>query len=144
GSGRGRRGARLDEPGNRRAHALLALRAGRDPDRPAVPLPIRHRRDDRCRMAAAARGAERVTTASPPMLEVRGVRKSFGGFTAVDGVSVSVAPQEIVAIIGPNGAGKSTFFNLITGHLRPDEGEVHFEGRPITHLPPHRICRLGM
>ncbi len=78
------------------------------------------------------------------MLEVRNVVKRFGGFTAVGGVSLSVARGEIVAIIGPNGAGKSTFFNLVTGHLRPDEGDVAFEGRTITGAPPHDIVRLGM
>ncbi len=78
------------------------------------------------------------------MLTVRDLRKSFGGFTAIGGVSLSMAPREIVAIIGPNGAGKSTFFNLVTGHIVPDQGEVHFEGRPITGAQPHRICRMGI
>jgi branched-chain amino acid transport system ATP-binding protein len=78
------------------------------------------------------------------MLEVRGVRKSFNGFTAVDGVSLSVAQGSIAAVIGPNGAGKSTFFNLITGHLRPDEGRIVLQGRDITGAPPHRICKMGM
>lgn len=78
------------------------------------------------------------------MLEVRNVRKRFGGFTAVGGVSLGVAPREIVAIIGPNGAGKSTFFNLVTGHLTPDAGEVIFEGRTITGAAPHDIVRMGM
>jgi branched-chain amino acid transport system ATP-binding protein len=83
-------------------------------------------------------------TAATPILEVHDVGKSFGGFTAVAGVSLAMTAREIVAIIGPNGAGKSTFFNLLTGHLRPDHGDVRFEGRPITHLAPHHICRLGL
>jgi branched-chain amino acid transport system ATP-binding protein len=78
------------------------------------------------------------------MLSVRNLRKSFGGFTAIGGVSLSLAPREIVAIIGPNGAGKSTFFNLVTGHIVPDQGEVHFEGRAITGEQPHKICRMGI
>ncbi|HEY3067200.1 MAG TPA: ABC transporter ATP-binding protein [Methylomirabilota bacterium] len=78
------------------------------------------------------------------MLEVRDVRKAFDGFQAVAGVSLRVDPGQIVAIIGPNGAGKTTFFNLITGHLRPDAGAVLLHGRDITGLPPHDICRLGM
>jgi branched-chain amino acid transport system ATP-binding protein len=78
------------------------------------------------------------------VLEVRGVRKSFGGFTAVDGVSIGVAERQIVAIIGPNGAGKSTLFNLVTGHLRPDQGEVRFASREITGAAPHDIVRLGI
>jgi branched-chain amino acid transport system ATP-binding protein len=78
------------------------------------------------------------------MLEVRAVRKSFDGFMAVSDASVSVTRGQIAAIIGPNGAGKTTLFNLITGHLRPDAGAVLLEGRDITGLPPHDVCRLGM
>ncbi|HXH81899.1 MAG TPA: ABC transporter ATP-binding protein [Candidatus Tectomicrobia bacterium] len=78
------------------------------------------------------------------MLEVRELRKAFGGFVAVGGVSVRVARGEIAAIIGPNGAGKTTLFNLITGHLRPDAGAVLLDGRDITNLAPHHICRLGL
>lgn len=78
------------------------------------------------------------------MLEVRNLRKSFDGFVAVDDVSIGVDGRQIVAIIGPNGAGKSTFFNLVTGHLRPDQGEVVFDGRAITGAEPHDIVRLGI
>src|SRR4029079_19078629 len=78
------------------------------------------------------------------MLEVRGVRKAFDGFQAVAGVTLTVTRGQIAAIIGPNGAGKTTFFNLITGHLRPDAGVVRFDGRDITGLAPHDVCRLGM
>ena len=78
------------------------------------------------------------------MLEVRDLKKSFGGFQAVSGVSFSVPPGSISAIIGPNGAGKTTLFNLITGHLRPDSGSVTFKNREITGIAPHDLCRLGM
>jgi len=78
------------------------------------------------------------------MLEVRELRKSFAGFLAVAGVSFSVARAEICALIGPNGAGKSTLFNLITGHLDLDSGQVIFDGRPVTSLRAHQICRLGL
>jgi branched-chain amino acid transport system ATP-binding protein len=78
------------------------------------------------------------------VLEVRDVRKAFDGFQAVGGVSLAVRRGEIAAIIGPNGAGKTTLFNLITGHLRPDSGMVLLEGRDITGLAPHDVCRLGM
>jgi branched-chain amino acid transport system ATP-binding protein len=78
------------------------------------------------------------------VLEVRDVWRAFDGFQAVAGVSLSVSRGQIAAIIGPNGAGKTTFFNLITGHLRPDRGAVLLEGRDITGLPPHEVCRLGM
>jgi len=78
------------------------------------------------------------------VLAVRGVRKSFDGFVAVSDASVTVAKGQIAAIIGPNGAGKTTLFNLITGHLQPEAGVVELEGRDITGLPPHDVCRLGM
>jgi len=78
------------------------------------------------------------------LLEVRDLKKSFGGFQAVSGVSFSVPPGSISAIIGPNGAGKTTLFNLITGHLRPDSGSVTFKNREITGIAPHDLCRLGM
>ena len=78
------------------------------------------------------------------MLEVRGLRKSFDGFLAVAGVSLTVPRGSISAIIGPNGAGKTTLFNLITGHLIPDAGSVRFNEREITGIAPHDLCRLGM
>jgi len=78
------------------------------------------------------------------MLEARDLRKAFDGFQAVGGVTLGVARGQIAAIIGPNGAGKTTFFNLITGHLRPDAGAVVLNGRDITGLAPHDVCRLGM
>jgi branched-chain amino acid transport system ATP-binding protein len=78
------------------------------------------------------------------VLEVRAVRRAFDGFLAVAGVSLSVTRGQIAAIIGPNGAGKTTLFNLITGHLRPDAGAVFLEGRDITGVPPHEVCRLGL
>ena len=78
------------------------------------------------------------------MLEVRGLTKSFGGFLAVAEVTLAVPEGQIAAVIGPNGAGKSTLFNLITGHLRPTAGRVVVDGRDITGVAPHRICRLGM
>ena len=78
------------------------------------------------------------------MLEVHDLRKAFAGFVAVGGVSLTVADRQIAAVIGPNGAGKTTFFNLITGHLRPDGGRVLLDGRDITGAPPYRICRMGV
>lgn len=78
------------------------------------------------------------------MLEVRNLRKTFSGFVATNGVSLSVPRGRISAVIGPNGAGKSTLFNLITGHLVPDSGEVLLEGRNITGVAPHKLCRMGM
>ena len=79
-----------------------------------------------------------------PVLRVDGVRKSFGGVEAVAGVSMALARGEIRALIGPNGAGKSTLFNILTGQLRADRGEVQFQGRSITGLLPHAIARYGI
>jgi branched-chain amino acid transport system ATP-binding protein len=78
------------------------------------------------------------------VLEIKGLHKSFGGFKAISDVSLTVQRQQIVAIIGPNGAGKSTFFNLITGHIKPDAGLVTLNNRKITGLAPHRLCSMGM
>jgi branched-chain amino acid transport system ATP-binding protein len=78
------------------------------------------------------------------VLEVSDLRKTFGGITAVDGVSFSVEEGEILGIIGPNGCGKSTLFNCILGQLRPTSGRVRLGGRDITGLPPADLNRLGV
>jgi branched-chain amino acid transport system ATP-binding protein len=78
------------------------------------------------------------------VLAVRDLYKSFGGVRAVDGVSFEVGRGELLALIGPNGAGKSTCFNMIGGQLRPDAGEILFEGRSIAGLRPRHIWRLGV
>jgi branched-chain amino acid transport system ATP-binding protein len=78
------------------------------------------------------------------MLELRHLRKSFSGFVATNDVSLSLAEGEITAVIGPNGAGKSTLFNLITGHLTPDQGQVLLDERDIAGVAPHRICQMGI
>jgi branched-chain amino acid transport system ATP-binding protein len=78
------------------------------------------------------------------MLEVQGVVKSFDDFLAVNEASLRVEKGEIVAVIGPNGAGKTTLFNLITGILRRDRGQVLFKGEDISGLPPFEICKRGI
>ena len=78
------------------------------------------------------------------MLEVRGLRRAFGGVIAIDGVSLDVERHRVVAIIGPNGAGKSTLFNLITGQLKSDAGTVRLDGRDVTGIAPHRLAALGV
>jgi branched-chain amino acid transport system ATP-binding protein len=78
------------------------------------------------------------------VLEARGIRKSFGGLTALDGVSLTVEPGAIVAVIGPNGAGKTTLFNCLTGMATPDAGAVVFEGRPIAGLAAHAVVERGI
>ena len=78
------------------------------------------------------------------ILETKGLTMRFGGLTAVKDFSAAVPRGGIVGLIGPNGAGKTTCFNMITGFYRPTEGQVHFEGRDITGMPPHRVCRSGI
>jgi branched-chain amino acid transport system ATP-binding protein len=78
------------------------------------------------------------------MLDVRSVRKTFGGINAVADVSFAVNRGEIVSLIGPNGAGKTTCFNLISGFLKPNAGSVHFENEEVTGDAPHRIARRGV
>lgn len=79
-----------------------------------------------------------------PVLEISALTKHYGGVQALDGVSFSIAPGELLALIGPNGAGKSTCFNIVNGQLQPDAGAVRLKGRDITGLAPRRIARLGV
>ena len=81
---------------------------------------------------------------SAAILEVRGLSKRFGGFTALDAIEVQVAPGERLGLIGPNGSGKTTLINCISGALRNDEGTIVFRGADITRLPAHRRTRLGI
>src|SRR5689334_21480557 len=78
------------------------------------------------------------------MLEIRALSKSFGGVKATDNVSLDVADGSLTAVIGPNGAGKSTFFNLITGALRPDAGQILLNGIDLAGKAPPEIVRHGI
>jgi branched-chain amino acid transport system ATP-binding protein len=78
------------------------------------------------------------------LLEVRDVKKSFGGVKAVDGCSFAVEAGTITALIGPNGAGKTTMFNMINGLHRADSGAIVFEDEGIARLQPHRITKRGI
>jgi len=78
------------------------------------------------------------------VLEVAGLIKRFGGFTAVNNVSFTVEKGEILGLIGPNGSGKSTIFNLLSGTLVPTGGSIRFEGREIGGSPPHRVINQGI
>ena len=79
-----------------------------------------------------------------PLLEVAGLKRSFGGFQALGGVSFRVEAGEISAVIGPNGAGKTTLFNNVTGLFQPTSGRVVFDGRDITGYKPHQVARYGI
>ncbi len=79
-----------------------------------------------------------------PLLELKGISKSFGGLKALSNVSLSLEEGEILGIIGPNGAGKTTLFNTITGFFNPDGGEIRFKGERLIALKPHQICQKGL
>jgi len=78
------------------------------------------------------------------VLEVSGLVKRFGGFTAVNNVSFAVDQGEILGLIGPNGSGKSTIFNMLSGTLAPTAGSIRFHGREIAGRPPHHIINSGV
>ena len=79
-----------------------------------------------------------------PLLEARDVTVTFGGKRALDAASISVDAGRITGLIGPNGAGKTTLFNVMTGLLAPDDGEVYIDGRNVTRRSPHRRAQLGL
>jgi branched-chain amino acid transport system ATP-binding protein len=81
---------------------------------------------------------------SAPVLETRGLTRHFGGFTAVDGVDLALAPGARHALIGPNGAGKTTLLNLLSGALRASAGQVRLAGEDVTALPQHRRVKRGL
>jgi len=81
---------------------------------------------------------------SGPLLDVVGLKKTFGGVEAVSNVSFTVSPGEIKSLVGPNGAGKTTAFNVISGILRPDAGRINFDGHDITGRTPKGIAALGV
>lgn len=78
------------------------------------------------------------------LFEIKELCKYFGGVKAVDKVNIKIKKGIIYGIIGPNGAGKSTLFNVLTGHLSTTSGDIYFENKKITNLPPHKITRLGI
>jgi branched-chain amino acid transport system ATP-binding protein len=79
-----------------------------------------------------------------PVLEIRGLRKQFGGVTALAGVDLAIEDGEILGVVGPNGSGKTTLFNVVTGVHKPSAGSVLFGGRDITGLAPYAVSRAGI
>ncbi|HEX8345278.1 MAG TPA: ATP-binding cassette domain-containing protein [Actinoplanes sp.] len=80
----------------------------------------------------------------PPLLEARGLSRSFGHVRALDNASFDINAGEVVALIGDNGAGKSTMVKALTGNLAVDAGELFFEGRPVSITSPHQASEMGM
>jgi len=78
------------------------------------------------------------------ILETKGLTMRFGGLVAVSEFSASVPQGSITGLIGPNGAGKTTCFNMVTGFYKPTEGQVFFEGKELTGMSPHQVCRAGI
>jgi branched-chain amino acid transport system ATP-binding protein len=85
-----------------------------------------------------------AASAQGVLLELRAVSKRFGGLTALSAVSLQVQQGEIFGLIGPNGAGKTTLFNVVTGVYAPDQGEILFDGKPVSGLKPHAIAQCGI
>src|SRR3954468_17371002 len=79
-----------------------------------------------------------------PIVVVDGIKRTFGGLTAVDVAHVEIQRGVITGLIGPNGAGKTTFFHLLTGFDRPDEGDWSFNGKSLRGVPAYRVARMGM
>jgi branched-chain amino acid transport system ATP-binding protein len=79
-----------------------------------------------------------------PLLSLENVSKSFGSLKVTQDISLTLQKGEALGVLGPNGAGKTTLFNLISGDVLPDAGRVHFKGREITRIPPHKRCVAGI
>ena len=90
------------------------------------------------------RGNERQERELMALLEVKGLRRRFGGVTALDGADLFVEQGRITGLIGPNGAGKTTLFNAVTGALRPNAGAVTFDGTDVTGWRPDRLAAVGL
>lgn len=78
------------------------------------------------------------------LLKIQGVSKRFGGLQAVSDLTLAMDEGDVVGLIGPNGAGKTTAFNMISGFLAPDSGDIRFRGHSLVGLRPHQICHLGL
>jgi len=89
-------------------------------------------------------GIKMIQSENQGLLRVEGLAKRFGGLIAVSNFSLRLGKGELVGLIGPNGAGKTTVFNLVTGILKPDQGQVLFKGENLAGRPPHEISTKGL
>jgi branched-chain amino acid transport system ATP-binding protein/branched-chain amino acid transport system permease protein len=111
---------------------------------PSAALSIGNRPQPGLALRPLELGARPNGAAAAPLLELRGVSRSFGGLQALQDVTFSVPAGALQGIIGPNGSGKTTLFNLLNGFLRPDSGEILCSGESLVGLKPNRVCRLGI
>ena len=116
-----------------REEALALVTAPPPPRADAIPRWLRE-----------ALAAPAAPPTARPVLDVRGLTRRFGGLVAVSDVHLVIPARGIVGLIGPNGAGKTTFFNLVTGLLRPDQGEILLDGASLVGLRPHAIVGRGI
>ena len=82
--------------------------------------------------------------AEPPLLDIQGVSKAFGGVQALSDITFALSPGSVTGLIGPNGAGKTTLFNLISGIFAPDSGHIRFDGTSIKKIKPHKLVEKGI
>ena len=94
--------------------------------------------------ADAARVASDAAVSGQVMLEGSGLEKRFGGITAISGLDIQLAKGRITGLVGPNGAGKTTAFNVLTGFLRADGGEIRYKGEQLRRMRPHELVRAGI
>ncbi|MEN9589600.1 MAG: hypothetical protein RLZZ481_1386 [Pseudomonadota bacterium] len=85
-----------------------------------------------------------TTSSQEILLEIKNVNKNFGGLQAIDDVTLDLPAGVITTLVGPNGAGKTTLFNLITGHLMPTSGTIHWLGKSLKGVEPWQVARLGI
>jgi branched-chain amino acid transport system permease protein len=111
-----------------------------------TPTPAPTREHATTAATGAMAPARRVVPADgvAPLLDVRGLSKSFKGVQALDSVSLVVRPGEILGLLGPNGSGKSTFINVVSGHFPASAGEIRYQGSNLAGIDAHRIARAGI
>jgi branched-chain amino acid transport system ATP-binding protein len=91
-----------------------------------------------------SRGEQFVPDEAPPLLELDDIRVRLSGLQILDGVSISVPQGSVTGLIGPNGAGKTTVFNVISGFVRPESGEVRYQGAALRRIRAHRLTKIGI
>ena len=109
-------------------------------ENPTPTAPVARPKTTGLHIGDAAPGVKK----NDPIIVADGIRRTFGGFTAVDVEHLEIPRGAITALIGPNGAGKTTLFNLLTGFDRPDTGTWTFEGRSLANVPAHKVARRGL